>query len=199
MTETTCVICSTPLDNAKKGTVGILVPNMKAKFVNGELFVKGPNIMKGYLRNPKANAETFTNDGWMRTGDICRIDEDGDMFVVDRIKELIKYKGFQVPPAELESVLLAHPDVADAAVLGVHDPEQDTELPRAYVVRSASATSKKNIDVDLVQWVAGRVSNHKKLRGGVHFVDAIPKNPSGKILRRVLRDQARLKKPDAKL
>jgi len=89
MTETTCIICSTPRNNSKRGTVGQLLPNMSAKLVDGELLVKGPNVMKGYLRNPKANAETFTGDGWMRTGDICQIDEDGDIFIVDRIKEVI--------------------------------------------------------------------------------------------------------------
>jgi 4-coumarate--CoA ligase len=88
MTETTCGISSTTQDNSKRGTVGKLLPNMSAKLVNGELFVKGPNIMKGYLRNPVANAEAFTTDGWMRTGDICRFDEDGDIFVVDRVKEV---------------------------------------------------------------------------------------------------------------
>ncbi|KIM77171.1 hypothetical protein PILCRDRAFT_825519 [Piloderma croceum F 1598] len=193
MTETTCGISSTTQDNSKRGTVGKLLPNMSAKLVNGELFVKGPNIMKGYLRNPVANAETFTADGWMRTGDICRFDEDGDIFVVDRVKELIKFKGFQVPPADLEDVLLRHTDIADAAVIGVYDPEQGTEVPRAYVVLSVSANGKINVEKEIAAWVAERVASHKKLRGGVQVVNAIPKNPSGKILRRILRDHANSK------
>jgi len=190
MTETTCIISATIKGNLKRGTVGKLMPNMSAKLIDGELLVKGPNIMKGYLRNPPADKAIFTADGWMRTGDICRIDEDGDLFVVDRAKELIKFKGFQVPPADLEDILLRHPAVDDAAVVGVYNPDQATEVPKAYIVPSASAKGMKNIENEIAAWVAERVANYKRLRGGVCVIDVIPKNPSGKILRRLLRNQA---------
>jgi len=189
MTEA-CPISYSTMATTKPGSVGPLVPNMSAKLVDGELFLKGPNIMKGYLRNPKANKDTFTDDGWMKTGDVCRIDDDGDIFVIDRMKELIKYKGFQVPPAELEGLLLQHPYVDDSAVIGVYDARQATEIPRAYVVLSASAKGKMYVEDTIVSWVAERIANHKRLRGGVHVIDVIPKSPSGKILRRLLRDQA---------
>ncbi|KIM78766.1 hypothetical protein PILCRDRAFT_824179 [Piloderma croceum F 1598] len=199
MTETTCVISVTRLDNAKRGTVGMLLPNMSAKLVDGEIYLKGPNIMKGYLRNPRANAETFTTDGWMKTGDACRFDADENIFIVDRIKELIKYKGFQVPPAELEDLLLSHPDIEDAAVIGVWDQEQTTEIPRAYVVLSARAKGRMNVEKEIIPWVAERVANYKRLRGGIQVLDGIPKNPSGKILRRLLRDRSGWKGVSLKL
>ncbi|KIM78767.1 hypothetical protein PILCRDRAFT_75136, partial [Piloderma croceum F 1598] len=200
MTETTCVISVATLGADKPGSVGKLIPNMSAKLVDGELFIKGPNIMKGYLRNPRADKETFTDDGWMRTGDVCWFDEGGNLFIVDRVKELIKFKGFQVPPAvELEDLLLQHADVEDAAVIGVYDDEQATELPRAYIVLSAGAKGKKNVETAIAAWVSERVANHKRLRGGVGVIDAIPKSPSGKILRRLLRDEAGSKKTSVKL
>ncbi|KAF7965136.1 hypothetical protein HWV62_45418 [Athelia sp. TMB] len=200
MSETTCVIATTPGWNAKRGTVGTIVANMTAKLIpvggrveadgRGELWLKGPQVMKGYWRNPAATQETFDAEGWMRTGDVCVIDQDGDMFIVDRVKELIKYKGFQVPPADLEDLLQKHPDVADAAVIGVDLPDQHTEAPRAYIVPTSTAATK-NLAEDIAQWVASRVADHKKLRGGVRIVESIPKSASGKILRKVLRDDAK--------
>jgi len=200
MTETTCVVSATTIHMGKRGSVGKLLPNMTAKLVDGELWVKGPNIMKGYLRNPKANAETFTKDGWLKTGDICIFDEDEDIFFVDRVKELIKYKVSQVPPAELEDLLLQHPDVDDAAVIGIYDDSQATEVPKAYVTLSAAAKKKQNVEKAIAEWVAERVANHMRLRGGVEVLEAIPKSPSGKILRKVLRTQeAEAKKAGVKL
>ncbi|KAF7965137.1 hypothetical protein HWV62_45420 [Athelia sp. TMB] len=163
----------------------------------GELWVKGPQIMKGYWKNPTADRDAFGDDQhgkgqdrWMRTGDVCVIDEDGDMFIVDRVKELIKYKGFQVPPADLEDLLSKHPDVADVAVIGVELKEQATEAPRAYIVPKPTA-DMSTLHVTLAEWVASRVADHKKLRGGVRLVQSIPKSESGKILRKVLREEAK--------
>lgn len=200
MTESTCVISMSPMVGENPhGASGLLVPNMEAKLDNGELLVRGPNIMKGYHNNDKANKETFTSDGWMRTGDIVHFDERGNLFVVDRLKELIKYKAFQVPPADLEDLLLQHPSVSDSAVIGIYDKAQATELPRAYVVL-APGTKKDGIEQQIIDWVAAKVSNHKRLRGGVVVLDAVPKSASGKILRRVLRDQAQKEaKTEAKL
>jgi 4-coumarate--CoA ligase len=140
--------------------------------------------MRGYLNNPAATAATIDKDGWLHTGDIAKVDADGHVYIVDRLKELIKYKGFQVPPAELEALLLTHADVADAAVIGVPDDEAG-EIPAAYVVlREGRETSADEIKA----FVAERVAHYKQVRS-LTFVDAIPKSPSGKILRRVLRDQ----------
>ena len=140
--------------------------------------------MKGYLNNPTATAETLDADGWLHTGDVAYFDADGYMFIVDRVKELIKYKGFQVPPAELEALLTTHPAVADAAVIGIPD-EEAGELPKAFVVLKpgAEATSE-----DVSEFVNGQVATYKHLRL-FEFIDEIPKSASGKILRRFLRDQ----------
>lgn len=140
--------------------------------------------MKGYLNNPKATAEVLSDDGWMKTGDIGYFDSDQHLFITDRLKELIKVKGFQVAPAELEAILRAHPSVEEAAVVGVDHPILG-EAPRAFVVLKPSANSIKK--EKLQEYVASQVSDHKKLMGGVFFVDDIPKNPSGKILRRELK------------
>ena len=138
--------------------------------------------MKGYLNQPEATAEMITPDGWLRTGDIGRVDERGYLHVVDRLKELIKYKGYQVAPAELEALLLTHPQVADAAVIGRADTEAG-EIPKAFVVPVPDATVSAQ---DLMDFVAARVAPYKKVRE-VAFVREIPKSPSGKILRRLLR------------
>ena len=144
--------------------------------------VRGPQAFKGYLNQPEASAATFTDDGWVRTGDLVTIDADGYLSVTDRLKELIKVKGFQVAPAELEALLYTHPQVADAAVIGRPD-ERAGELPVAYVVaRGALAAA------DLKAWVGERVVAYKQL-GDVVLCEAIPKTPAGKILRRVLRQQ----------
>jgi acyl-CoA synthetase (AMP-forming)/AMP-acid ligase II len=149
----------------------------------GELWVRGPQVMAGYLNNEEATAATIDADGWLHTGDIAVRDADGFYEIVDRLKELIKYKGFQVPPAELEALLITHPDVADVAVIGVPD-EDCGELPKAFVVPAGDS-----LDVDgLIGFVAERVSPQKHVRL-IEEIDEIPKSPSGKILRRVLKDR----------
>ncbi|CAJ0606727.1 unnamed protein product [Cylicocyclus nassatus] len=151
----------------------------------GEICVRGPTVMKGYLNRSDATAETIDADCWLHTGDIGYVDEKGHLFIVDRLKELIKVKGLQVAPAELEDILLSHKEISDAAVIGVPD-EKSGEKPRAYVVRANNALS----EADVKRFIEEKVSSYKFLTGGVIFVSEIPKSPSGKILRRYLRDQA---------
>ncbi|KAK4949766.1 hypothetical protein LTR10_011608 [Elasticomyces elasticus] len=179
-------------------SIGELVPGAEAMLVKengeeetrpgerGEFWVRSPNMMKGYWRNSKATAETITRDGWMKTGDIAYRDEAGKWYMVDRKKELIKVRGAQVAPAELEALLLEHQQILDAAVIGVKTATDD-EDPRAYVVLKPGASITAG---DVVDYVKERVSKIKWLTGGVAFVDSIPKNPSGKILRRQLRERA---------
>lgn len=157
------------------------------------VLLQGPNVMLGYLNRPEANADTIFTDAdgtWLKTGDIAWVDNDGYFFITDRLKELIKYKGHQVAPADVESTLLTCPFVADAAVIGVWQDDQATELPRAYVVLSALGKSQADPSTAIRAWADSRVAPHKKLRGGVRVVDLVPKSPSGKLLRRVLRDEA---------
>jgi 4-coumarate--CoA ligase len=190
------------------GAVGRLLPNQEVKLVDvddssleiasptqeGEICIRGPNIFRGYLRNTTATRAAFTSDGFFRTGDVGRLGQGGYLRITDRIKDLIKYKGFQVAPAELESILLGHPAVADVCVVGVIDRSQTTEVPRAYVVRSArwnpddaGTTTDEEAAREIRAWADGRVAHHKKLRGGVHFVQQLPRTASGKILRRQIR------------
>ncbi|WP_445188419.1 AMP-binding protein [Pseudonocardia sp. Cha107L01] len=177
------------------GTIGVLMPSVQARVVDpgtgldvapgehGELWCRGPNVMRGYLNNPAATAATVDEDGFLHTGDLVTVDPGGVFRVVDRLKELIKYKGHQVAPAELEALLLSHEAVADAAVIGVPDPDCG-EVPKAFVVRR---DSHPGLDADSVlTFVAGRVAPHKKVRL-VEFVDRIPKSAAGKILRKELR------------
>jgi acyl-CoA synthetase (AMP-forming)/AMP-acid ligase II len=140
--------------------------------------------MAGYLNAPEATAQMLDADGWLRTGDIGHVDGDGYVYVVDRVKELIKYKGHQVAPAELEAVLVSHPSIADAAVIRVPD-EAAGEVPKAFVVATAELTA-----AEVMAWVAERVAPHKKVRA-VEFIDEIPKSLSGKILRRLLMERDR--------
>ncbi|WP_116101835.1 AMP-binding protein [Amycolatopsis thermalba] len=173
------------------GSVGRLSPNTQARIVvpgtdddvapgeTGELLIRGPQVMDGYLDDPDATAAAITG-GWLHTGDLVRVDEDGVFWIVDRLKELIKYKGYQVAPAELEAVLLTHPAVLDAAVVGVPHPEGG-EAPKAFVVTAEPVGGD-----ELMAFVAGRVAPYKKVRE-VEFVERIPKSPTGKILRRLLR------------
>ena len=149
----------------------------------GELLVRGPQVMKGYYKNPEATAEAITPDGWLHTGDVVRMNSDGRIWITDRKKELIKFKGFQVPPAELEGILLEHPNVADACVIGKPDDEAG-EVPKAFVV---AANDDADAD-EIIDFVKGKVANYKRI-SEVEFVNEIPKNPSGKILRRILRDK----------
>ncbi|QFU09716.1 Long-chain-fatty-acid--CoA ligase [Rhodobacteraceae bacterium THAF1] len=194
MTELSPVSHVTPIDNPRAGASGLTVPNCESRVVDpdtledrapgeeGELWVRGPNVMQGYLGNDAATKETITEDGWLRTGDLCVIDEDGYMFVRERVKELIKYKGFQVAPAELEAELVGHDAIQDAAVMGKPDDEAG-EVPIAFIVKSGEID-----EAGVKAHISGRLSTYKQLHE-VHFVDEIPKSASGKILRRVLKDQ----------
>ncbi|XP_059287945.1 probable CoA ligase CCL5 [Lycium ferocissimum] len=195
LTESTGIGASTDsLEESRRyGTAGILSPSMEAKIVDpesgkafpvnktGELWLRGPTIMKGYFSNEEATASTLDSEGWLRTGDICYIDEDGFIFVVDRLKELIKYKGYQVPPAELEALLLTHPEISDAAVIPFPDKEVG-QFPMAYVVRKSGSSMSESAVRD---FIAKQVAPYKRIRR-VAFVASIPKNPSGKILRKDL-------------
>lgn len=151
----------------------------------GELWFKGPNVMAGYLNNAAATDETIDGDGFLHTGDIARVDSTGCVYIVDRLKELIKYKGYQVPPAELEAVLLSHPQIADAAVIGVRDPDSGEEVPKAFVVKQSDDAAELT-ETAVMDFVAGQVAAYKKVRQ-VAFIDAIPKSASGKILRKDLK------------
>ncbi|MGB3543814.1 4-coumarate--CoA ligase family protein [Rubrivirga sp.] len=201
MTEASPVTHFVPAKRAgwtKYGSVGPAVPGVESRLVSvetgedvlegerGELWVRGPNVMMGYLGNDEATAHTLDADGWLHTGDVATVDADGDFWIVDRVKELIKYKGYQVPPAELEALLLSHDAIADAAVIPVLD-EEAGEIPKAYVVRKPDHELSAD---DVKAFVAEYVAPYKKVRQ-VAFVDAIPKSASGKILRRVLVEQDR--------
>ena len=156
----------------------------------GELWIKGPNVFAGYFNNPSATANALTEDGYFRTGDVGFQDAQGNFYITDRIKELVKYKGFQVAPAELEGLLIGHEKVADACVVGVYDARQATEVPRAFIVPTKSDVDQEVLAEEITTWLNVRVANHKRLRGGIRFVDEIPKTASGKILRRILKDKA---------
>lgn len=197
MTELSPASHITPPGWFRPGSVGVTVPNTQTRIVDpvsrqdlgidqdGEICVRGPQVMRGYLNNPRATAAMIDPDGWLYTGDLGHMDADGHLYVVDRLKELIKYKGFQVPPAELEAVLLHHPDITDAAVIGLPD-EEAGEIPVGYVtLRSGSSLSPEEIK----QFVASQVANYKQIRH-LEIIDTVPRSPSGKILRRVLRDAA---------
>ncbi|CAN0927364.1 Probable CoA ligase CCL5 [Linum grandiflorum] len=195
LTESTGIGASTDSveESRRYGTAGLLSPSMEAKIVEpdsgkalpvnmtGELWLRGPSIMKGYFSNAEATSSTLDSEGWLRTGDLCYIDEDGFIFVVDRLKELIKYKGYQVPPAELEALLLTHPEITDAAVIPFPDREVG-QYPMAYVVRKPGSCLS---DRDVMGFIAEQVAPYKRVRR-VAFIDAVPKNPSGKILRKDL-------------
>lgn len=198
MTELSPVTHINP-DNPEEivpGSIGPTIPNTESKVVDfetgealgpgerGELVIRGPQVMKGYLNNPEATAQTIDSEGWLHTGDVSEYDENGYFWVVDRVKELIKYKGFQVAPAELEGLLLSHPAVADAAVVPYPD-EEAGEIPRGFVVLKPEQTATLE---ELSAFIADQVAPHKKLRM-LEFVDQIPKSASGKILRRFLRDR----------
>lgn len=154
----------------------------------GELLIRGPQIMRGYWNRPEDTAETITQDGWLRTGDIGQFDDEGYVYIVDRKKELIKYKGYQVPPAELEALLMEHPAVADVAVIPKPD-QAGGEIPKAFVVLKPTEEATGD---EIMEWVAERVAPYKKVRE-LEFVDTIPKSLSGKILRRELVERERAK------
>ncbi len=196
MTELSPVSHSTPEGDFRPGTSGVTISNTECRIVDpesgedqpvgerGELWVRGPQVMTGYLNNPTATAETIDADGWLHTGDIAIIDEHGHMSIVDRMKELIKYKGFQVAPAELEALLITHPKIADVAVIGIPDDEAG-ELPKAFVAAAPGET----VTLDEVQaLVSENLVSYKQIRA-LEILDAIPKSASGKILRKDLRNR----------
>ena len=198
LTEASPVTHACPVDAGpdKISTVGPCISNTEMRIVDldsgeavgvgeeGEVWVRGPQVMMGYLNRPEATARTVDDEGWLHTGDVGRVDEDGFLTIVDRAKELIKYKGYQVPPAELEDVLLSHPAVQDVAVIPSPDPEAG-EVPKAFVVLSAPVGEQA-----LMDYVAELVAPYKKVRV-IEFIDEIPKSPSGKILRRLLVERER--------
>ena len=193
MTEASPVTHFTPEDPefARGGSCGLLVPNTECRVVDlmtgkdadtgeqGELFIRGPQVMLGYLNNPEASAQAVDADGWLHTGDVGYADADGFFYIVDRLKEFIKYKGYQVAPAELEGILLTHAAVADCAVIPMADADAG-EIPKAFIVTRHDVSSE-----ELMAYVAGIVASFKKVRS-VEFIEKIPKSPSGKILRREL-------------
>ena len=158
---------------------------------DGELWIRGPQIMKGYLNQPGETAACLDREGWYHTGDVGYVDGDGFFFIVDRTKELIKYKGLQVAPAELEALLVTHPAVLDAAVVRKAD-EEAGEVPKAFVVLKPDEASRATSAEAVMGWVAERVAPHKRIRH-LEFIDQIPKSASGKILRRVLMDRDKSK------
>ena len=202
LTETSPATHANPEDASanKRAAVGPCVPNTEAKIVDlatgaelgigerGEICVRGPQVMRGYLNRPDATGAAIEPDGWFHTGDVGYVDEDGYCYVVDRVKELIKYNAYQVAPAELEAVLLAHPAIADAAVIPSPD-ERTGEVPKAFVVLKGDADGDATAEA-IMAYVAEHVAPYKKVRR-LEFVDAIPKTASGKILRRVLVERER--------
>jgi len=205
MTEASPVTHLSPTRNApmKPGSVGLIVPNTEVKIADvvtgadvtpgteGELWIRGPQIMRGYLNQPEETAACLDRDGWYHTGDVGLVDPEGYFYIVDRTKELIKYKGLQVAPAELEALLITHPAVLDVAVVR-HPDEEAGEVPKAYIVLKGDPAAKATPAEEIMAWVAGRVAPHKRVRK-LEFIEQIPKSASGKILRRLLidRDRAR--------
>ncbi|KAJ6133837.1 hypothetical protein N7523_000159 [Penicillium sp. IBT 18751x] len=224
LTETSPLATGIPtgrMDKRDSG-VGCIAPSMEFRFVDpetmmdvgtnpdgssqsGEIWCRGPNVTRGYYNNEAATKSSFhiDSDGtrWFRTGDIGHIDKEGYVAIHDRIKEMIKYKGLQVIPSELEGKLIDHPDIEDAAVVGQWVDEQATELPVGFVVLSRQAKGKdlKAVIGAIHSWLNPTIANHKRLRGGIHIVDQIPKSPSGKILRRQLKETLKITKPKANL
>jgi 4-coumarate--CoA ligase len=197
MTEMSPISHVTPPGPGKSGSIGPLVPNTQARLVDpatgtdaapgaeGELWVRGPQVMKGYHNNPAATAATLTPDGWLRTGDLATVDAEGWFTIRDRLKELIKVSGFQVAPAEVEAALLAHPAVADCAVTARPD-DKAGEVPVAFVVR---ASGSEVTEAEIMAHLSGLLASYKLPRD-IRWIDTVPKSPSGKILRRLLRDLA---------
>ncbi|KAK9872491.1 hypothetical protein WA026_017958 [Henosepilachna vigintioctopunctata] len=197
MTETSFAVTINGLGvhSSKPGSAGKVVPYTRigirdlntGEFAGpntlGEICIKGELVMKGYCGDPEATKNAFSDDGWLLTGDVGYYDEDGDFYITDRLKELIKYKGFQVPPAEIEALLLTHPDIIDCGVVGIEDPRAG-EIPIAFVVKAENSYLTEK---DVRKFVKGKLSPEKWLRGGVIFLEEIPKNPTGKVLRRELR------------
>ena len=214
MTETSCVATKFhwPQEDIT-GSIGRPIANLEMKIVDdsgkditdynvtGEMCCRGPTIVPGYFENAEANRASYDDDGFFHTGDVGYCDKESKLwYIVDRKKELIKVRGFQVAPPEIEGLLLAHPDIVDCAVIGIpaEDTARDGELPRAYVVRRpGSDSAKKLTEEDVKNVVEGKLAKYKQLTGGVRFVDAVPKNASGKILKRMLREDAKMEKGQA--
>jgi len=196
LTETSPVTHVSPSHPEVVSSIGAPIPNTEVRIVDvdsgetlgrgesGELHIRGPQVMRGYLNNPEATAEALDAEGWLRTGDLGYFDEKQRFFIVDRVKELIKYNAYQVAPAELEGLLLGHPAVADVAVIPVSN-EETGQIPKAFVVKSQDVTGE-----ELMEWLAARVAPQKRVRQ-VEFTDVIPKSASGKILRRELIERER--------
>jgi acyl-CoA synthetase (AMP-forming)/AMP-acid ligase II len=198
LTETSPVthVSSAIPDEIKPASIGTCVANTECKVVDtqtgaelgsnqeGEIWIRGPQVMRGYLNNPDATTAAIDDQGWFRTGDIGYADDDGYFYIVDRVKELIKYKGYQVAPAEVEAVLISHPAITDAAVIPSPD-EEAGEVPKAFVVLKEELTP-----AEIMAFVAGQVAPHKQVRR-VEVIDQIPKSASGKILRRILIERER--------
>lgn len=185
------------------GSNGPPLPNITVKFIGadgksevptgkeGEMWISGPNVFQGYHNNKAATDDCLTPDRWFKTGDIGFQDENGNMYITDRVKELIKYKGSQVAPAELEGILIGHPEVNDVAVIGLHVEAIHSEVPLGFVVLKEGTKRDEAKAVELIKWLGQRTSKTKLLRGGINFIDEVPKSASGKILRRVLKDQVK--------
>ncbi|KAG8162978.1 hypothetical protein KVR01_007456 [Diaporthe batatas] len=194
MTEASPSVASQREDETNvDGTIGRPLPGMEMRILDengddakvGEFVLRGPNIMKGYVGGTPSSA--LTPDGFLRTGDIGYVDDRGYLYIVDRAKEMIKVKGQQVAPAELEAILIAHPHVKDAAVCGVYNEDGTSEVPIAYITTdTAGSAAQETLKVELIKYVNDQVARYKRITGGVHILDAIPRNPSGKILRRLL-------------
>ncbi|KAI9477859.1 MAG: hypothetical protein EXX96DRAFT_228449 [Benjaminiella poitrasii] len=200
MTEVVGVFDSTPAITEANG-IGYLAPGISARIVDengqdvpagqmGELLVKGPTVARGYYRNPEATAKAFDADGYLHTGDLVKCDENELFYYVDRSKDLIKYYLHHIYPSDIENVLMTHPKVADCAAIGVYYPEITTELPRAYVHLVDGEKYTEKISQELQEYADARLSDEKRLRGGVVIVDSFPRTASGKIQRRVLRQKA---------
>jgi 4-coumarate--CoA ligase len=212
MSETTIALLRETQSESKAGSVGLLAADVEIRIVDdngndvepgvdGECWVKAPTMFMGYKDNAEETRNAF-KDGWLCTGDVIKVDEDGYFWLTGRKKELIKYKGNQISPPELEAVLLEHPKVSDAGVCGIIDQKTDNEVPAAVIILSAdvSEAQMKNILEEIEQFVNERVSPYKKLRGGIYCVETLPKGSTGKLLRREIPAQIySLKKTKAKL
>ena len=183
-------------ESDRVGSVGRLFANVEARLVDddlndvelgkeGEMLVRGPTVFRRYMNDAASTKEAF-HDGWMRTGDVLRADEEGFFYLTERKKEMIKYKGFQVAPAELEGILIGHPFVNEGVVCATWDSNQGTEVPMAYVTLTSEGRSAPDALKEIREFVDGKVSSYKRLRGGVQVLDEIPKTSSGKVLRRLL-------------
>lgn len=177
-----------------------MVPGVQAKIVTdgdrtaavkeeGELWISGPTVFNGYMNDPSSTEACFTADRWFKTGDIGFEDEMGNLFITDRAKDMIKFKGYQIAPTELEDILIEHPAVSDVAVIGVWNEEMHSEVPLAYLVGKGGANGSEDVAISVMKHLKGKVVHYKHLRGGVVWISQIPKSPSGKILKRVLKDR----------